>query len=82
MRKYPNADKIVHSVMTKRGPNLSLSPPRAIPVKPDIITQIEKLMRTLNELNRSLGFPDPYPFEHSSPVLEKLKFIHQIVIAS
>jgi hypothetical protein len=44
-----------------------------------IITQLEKLMRTLNELNRSLGFPDPYPFEHSQSVIQKLKFIHQTV---
>jgi hypothetical protein len=46
------------------------------------ITQLEKLMRTLNELNRSLGFPDPYPFEHSIPVINKLEFIHGIVINS
>jgi hypothetical protein len=46
----------------------------------NLITQLEKLMRTLNELNRSLGFPDPYPFEHSLPVIDKLRFIHQNVI--
>jgi hypothetical protein len=46
----------------------------------NIITQLEKLMRTLNELNRSLGFPDPYPFEHSQPVINKLRFIHQLVM--
>jgi hypothetical protein len=48
----------------------------------NIFMQLERLMRTLNELNRSLGFPDPYPFEHSHPVIQKLKFIHQIVIKS
>lgn len=45
-----------------------------------IIGQLEKLMRILNELNRSLGLPDPYPFEHSIPVIQKLEFIHKIVI--
>jgi hypothetical protein len=39
-----------------------------------------KLTRTLNELNRSLGFSDPYPFKHSPTVVNKLKFIHQIIM--
>lgn len=47
-----------------------------------IIMQLEKLMRTLNELNRSLGLSDPYPFEHSSAVIKKLEFIHRIVMNS
>jgi hypothetical protein len=45
-----------------------------------IIMLLEKLMRTLNELNRSLGFRDPYPFEHSQSVIKKLEFIHKVVI--
>ncbi|WP_126456835.1 zinc-binding metallopeptidase family protein [Sulfuriflexus mobilis] len=47
-----------------------------------IIGQLVKLMRTLNELNRSLGFPDPYPFEHSPTVINKLGFIHRVVMSS
>lgn len=47
-----------------------------------IIMQLEKLMRTLNELNRSLGFPDPYPFEHPQTVFNKLEYIHRIVMQS
>ena len=47
-----------------------------------IIAQLVKLMRTLNELNRSLGFPDPYPFEHSPMVINKLEFIHRVVMST
>lgn len=47
-----------------------------------IVGQLVKLMRTLNELNRSLGFPDPYPFEHSPTVIDKLAFIHRVVMSS
>jgi hypothetical protein len=45
-----------------------------------IIQQLAKLMCTLNELNRSLGTPDPYPFEHSEKVIDKLEFIHRVVM--
>lgn len=33
----------------------------------------------LNSLNRSMGQPDIYPFVVPKPVLEKIKFIHQIL---
>jgi hypothetical protein len=36
----------------------------------------------LNSLNRSLGLPDGYPFVLSSPALQKLKFVHDIVRAA
>jgi hypothetical protein len=36
----------------------------------------------LNELNRSMGMPDPYPFILNNTVQMKLKFIHRIVIAN
>ncbi len=47
---------------------------------PTIVNQLAALVSTLNELNRSLGFPDPYPFEHSPNVVKKLSFIHRIVM--
>lgn len=31
----------------------------------------------MNSLNRSMGLPDAYPFVISTPVLEKLQFIHE-----
>jgi len=33
----------------------------------------------LNNLNRSMGLPDAYPFVLSSPVVEKLRFVHETV---
>jgi hypothetical protein len=36
----------------------------------------------LNELNRGLGRPDAYPFALSPPAVEKLRFVHQVVVAS
>lgn len=35
---------------------------------------------TLNELNRSLGVDDPYPFVLSTPVVQKLELIHRLVL--
>jgi hypothetical protein len=33
----------------------------------------------LNNLNRGLGHPDPYPFVLSTPVIEKLRFVHETI---
>ena len=32
-----------------------------------------------NEINRSMGLPDLYPFALSQPVIEKLRFIHDLI---
>lgn len=45
-----------------------------------IATRLVRLMHILNELNRSLGFADPYPFEPSAVVIKKLEFIHRVVL--
>jgi len=34
----------------------------------------------VNSLNRSMGYPDFYPFVISDPVVEKLRFIHELVL--
>jgi len=39
------------------------------------------LTYVLNSLNRSIGMPDSYPFKLSTPVLEKLEFVHEVVLA-
>ena len=36
----------------------------------------------LNSLNRSMGLPDPYPFVLSAAAIEKLRFVHEAVLAS
>lgn len=40
-----------------------------------------RLSVALNSLNRSMGLPDAYPFAISSPVKEKLGFIHRLIEA-
>ncbi|MEP7304337.1 MAG: putative zinc-binding peptidase [Acidobacteriota bacterium] len=37
------------------------------------------LTYVLNNLNRGLGLPDAYPFVLSTPVIDKLRFVHEIV---
>jgi hypothetical protein len=39
------------------------------------------LTYAMNTLNRGMGLPDLYPFVLSAPVIEKLRFIHEIVRA-
>lgn len=36
----------------------------------------------LNNINRSMGQPDFYPFVLSQPVIDKLQYIHDLVRAS
>ena len=39
------------------------------------------LSYVLNGLNRSMGMPDPYPFALSNTVLDKLAFVHRLVLS-
>ena len=36
------------------------------------------LVGILNSLNRSVGMPDAYPFTLSTPVIDKLRFVHTL----
>lgn len=47
----------------------------------DIMSEWFALTYVLNSLNRSVGMPDPYPFTLSTPVLHKLRFIHEVASA-
>lgn len=38
-----------------------------------------ELSTVLNELNRSMGLKDAYPFVLSSTIIKKLKFVHQVI---
>jgi hypothetical protein len=40
------------------------------------------LTYVLNNLSRSLGQPDAYPFVLSAPAIEKLRFVHQTIAAA
>jgi len=37
------------------------------------------LIYALNNLNRSMGLPDAYPFVLSEPAIQKLRFVHEII---
>jgi hypothetical protein len=68
----------------KRADEPSMQPP-ADPLNPkhrDFEPMIESwlsLTYVLNNLSRGLGLPDSYPFVLSSPVIEKLRFIHDTI---
>jgi hypothetical protein len=57
------------------------------PLKPNqsfdrMIEAWSALAYVLNNLNRGLGLPDSYPFVLTSPVVEKLRFVHDTIVAS
>jgi hypothetical protein len=37
------------------------------------------LTYVLNSLNRGMGLPDAYPFVLSTPALDKLRYVHEVV---
>ena len=40
------------------------------------------LTYVLNNLNRGMGLQDAYPFVLSTPALDKLRFVHEVVAAA
>jgi hypothetical protein len=48
----------------------------------ELLNGFVALTLTLNELNRSMGLRDPYPFVLSPPVIAKLRFVHDLVTAA
>jgi len=47
-----------------------------------MLTAWFSLTYVLNNLNRSLGWPDSYPFILSTPAIDKLRFIHETIAAA
>jgi len=45
----------------------------------DILDDWFSLAYVLNSLNRSIGMPDPYPFTLTTPVIQKLRLVHDVV---
>jgi len=39
-----------------------------------------ELTVALNAMNRSMGMPDPYPFQLTAPVIEKLTLVHRVIV--
>ncbi|MFA5503906.1 MAG: putative zinc-binding metallopeptidase [Vulcanimicrobiota bacterium] len=46
------------------------------------VEQWIKLSVAFNEINRSLGLQDLYPFTLTSAVIEKLRFVHRVVVGN
>lgn len=65
----------------KRGePALDIEKaPLQSPVFDDIVSDWFSLTYVLNSLNRSIGMPDPYPFTLSTPAIDKLRLVHDII---
>lgn len=57
------------------------APPQVAAVFDDIMSDWFALAYVLNSLNRSVGMPDPYPFTLSTPAIDKLRFVHDVVQA-
>ena len=48
----------------------------------EIVANWRLLATTMNDLNRSLGLDDAYPFVLPPPVVEKLRFVHGLIAAA
>ena len=47
-----------------------------------IVDQWRALAPAMNDLNRSMGLDDAYPFSLTEAVVEKLRFVHDLIVAS
>lgn len=62
----------------KPSPNLIATSPSAFDA---MIEGWYSLTYILNNLNRGMGLADAYPFVLSAPVVQKLRFIHEVIAA-
>jgi hypothetical protein len=68
--KHPNAKAIAANPQRVSQPDASFD---------GILKNWLSLTYALNSLNRGMGLPDLYPFVLSSPAIEKLRFIHEMI---
>jgi hypothetical protein len=47
-----------------------------------LVTDWFPLTYLLNNLNRSMGLPDGYPFVLTAPAIAKLRFVHETIIGA
>jgi hypothetical protein len=87
---------MVDGIETARAYGLSLRPaPAGAPPEPtltarrldlrsfdDLVAGWVPLTVALNSMNRSFGMHDPYPFVLTPAVLEKLRFVHDVVVST
>ena len=48
----------------------------------ELVAEWRELAATMNDLNRSMGLEDAYPFALPLPVVDKLRFIHELIDAA
>ena len=48
----------------------------------ELVAEWRELATTMNDLNRSMGLADPYPFALPAAVVDKLRFIHELIGAA
>jgi hypothetical protein len=85
LHMYDTLDTAHACGMTLR-PHKAGEPELVIEKRPEKEESFDEMMNdwfaltyVLNSLNRSVGMPDAYPFTLSTPVLEKLRFVHDVV---
>jgi hypothetical protein len=59
--------------------DLGLRAPADVSDFPALLTEWLELTVALNALNRSMGLPDPYPFQITDGPAAKLAFVHEVV---
>jgi hypothetical protein len=63
-------------------PSLPATPPNSAPWRGPFDRLMDNWLPVaymLNNLNRGLGLPDGYPFVLSPPMIEKIRYVHQVV---
>jgi hypothetical protein len=73
--------RIVRDGRAGPGPGVDLGPPGGAGGFDGLIDRWLPLARAINGVNRSMGIVDLYPFVLGPPVLEKLRFVHEVVEA-
>ena len=70
------------SLTPERPGEPAFEPPgRGLLAFDEMIGNWHAITYVLNNLNRGMGLADGYPFVLSAPVIEKLRFVHQVVVA-
>jgi hypothetical protein len=74
---------MVDALETADAAGVRVAPPVDLPVGGDLFAAKLKrwhaVTHMLNNLNRSLGLRDAYPFVLSTPVIEKMRFVDQVI---
>ncbi len=70
------------SAALPEGQRQATDPPEVSASFEEIISDWGALTVALNALNRSMGLADAYPFVLSPRTVEKLRFVHQVIVGA